>query len=317
MSISPCFQTHNNRFHHCHCTENCDSVFPSKECSERSIRQRQGCGAKVQTPRLLELLQHSYMYTVDEYHHETHRYLGTPESDNGYSSIHSATHASTGITPFTFKPVVLCSEELMSLHSSTTPPQSPVELKKVSPTPSTRTMTTVDSCESLPSAFDCIHIPSSPTLSSLFHSEEKGESCSVWIPPRAISVCHFLDTKNITYDQSRNKSPSDVSSTFKKSQLFSTRDEDLTRKSRVKTELCMHYIKRTPCPFGSHCTYAHGEDELQLTKLMDLHRAGLADCETYRTKPCLTWVSTGSWYVNSFSGTTGLNDSEKPSLSIN
>jgi hypothetical protein len=34
-----------------------------------------------------------------------------------------------------------------------------------------------------------------------------------------------------------------------------------------------------------------------MTKLMDLHKSGLIDIETYRIKPCLTWVQTGSWYV--------------------
>ena len=32
-----------------------------------------------------------------------------------------------------------------------------------------------------------------------------------------------------------------------------------------------------------------------MTKLIDLHKAGLVDMNTFRTKPCLTWVSTGSW----------------------
>jgi len=31
-----------------------------------------------------------------------------------------------------------------------------------------------------------------------------------------------------------------------------------------------------------------------MTKLQDLHDAGLVDKETYRTKPCLTWIMTGS-----------------------
>ena len=38
-----------------------------------------------------------------------------------------------------------------------------------------------------------------------------------------------------------------------------------------------------------------------MTKLVDLHEAGLVDMETYRTKPCLTWITTGSWYVVSWS----------------
>jgi hypothetical protein len=65
----------------------------------------------------------------------------------------------------------------------------------------------------------------------------------------------------------------------------------------------MHYLRGNHCPFGDGCTYAHGEQELQMKKLMDLQRAGLIeDVETYRTKPCLTWVATGSWYdlVHSF-----------------
>lgn len=33
---------------------------------------------------------------------------------------------------------------------------------------------------------------------------------------------------------------------------------------------------------------------------MDLHEAGLIDMDTYRTKPCLTWIKTGSWYVRDF-----------------
>ena len=78
----------------------------------------------------------------------------------------------------------------------------------------------------------------------------------------------------------------------------SAQAEDQSRKQRAKTELCMHFINGRVCPFGVNCTYAHGEEELQMTKLMDLHRAGLLeDVKTYRTKPCLTWVATGSWYV--------------------
>lgn len=72
--------------------------------------------------------------------------------------------------------------------------------------------------------------------------------------------------------------------------------EDKNRKHRIKTELCMHYRRGNECPFGEKCTYAHGEEELQLTGLMEMQRAGLIeDAETYRTKPCWTFVATGSW----------------------
>jgi hypothetical protein len=96
------------------------------------------------------------------------------------------------------------------------------------------------------------------------------------------------------------KSPFIKSSSGMNSPTFGTAnnaDDDSVRKSRIKTEMCMHYSNNRPCPFGSSCTYAHGEEELQMTKLLDLHNAGLIDVDTYRTKPCMTWVATGSWYV--------------------
>jgi hypothetical protein len=82
------------------------------------------------------------------------------------------------------------------------------------------------------------------------------------------------------------------------SSLQTTRaDEDLARKSRIKTEFCMHYQAGNPskCPFGAGCTFAHSVEELQKTKLIDLERAGLIDsAQAYRTKPCFLYVSTGS-----------------------
>ena len=78
---------------------------------------------------------------------------------------------------------------------------------------------------------------------------------------------------------------------FKKGTIF-----DEAKLQRAKTELCLHFLKDGDCPFGEHCTYAHGEEELQMTKLMDMYRAGLIEnVESYRAKLCWTWVSTGSW----------------------
>ena len=72
--------------------------------------------------------------------------------------------------------------------------------------------------------------------------------------------------------------------------------EDPSRKQRIKTELCMHFSKDGNCPFGSECTYAHGEVELKKKRLMELLREGLIeDVTTYRTRSCFTWVTTGSW----------------------
>jgi hypothetical protein len=73
---------------------------------------------------------------------------------------------------------------------------------------------------------------------------------------------------------------------------------DPQRQAKVKTELCIHYLNGTPCPFGDKCNYAHGEEELKYTTLWELQQAGLInDVHTYRTHPCLSWVSTGAWYV--------------------
>jgi hypothetical protein len=70
---------------------------------------------------------------------------------------------------------------------------------------------------------------------------------------------------------------------------------DPFRSAKVKTELCRNFFTEKGCPFGDKCNYAHGEEELKFTKLVDLERAGLIDIEIFRTHPCPTWVATGSW----------------------
>ncbi len=70
---------------------------------------------------------------------------------------------------------------------------------------------------------------------------------------------------------------------------------DPFRSAKVKTELCRNFMTAGGCAFGDKCNYAHGVHELKYTKLMDLERAGLVDIEIFRTHPCPTWVSTGSW----------------------
>ena len=71
--------------------------------------------------------------------------------------------------------------------------------------------------------------------------------------------------------------------------------DETVKRTRLKTELCMHLQNGRVCPFGDSCTYAHSYEELRKTKLVDLQAAGLIDIETFRTKPCFTWISTGSW----------------------
>eukprot|EP00978_Attheya_sp_CCMP212_P002163 scaffold4463_cov51-Attheya_sp.AAC.6 len=71
--------------------------------------------------------------------------------------------------------------------------------------------------------------------------------------------------------------------------------EDPKRRSKMKSELCSHFMKNGKCPYEDGCHYAHGEDELQHKTLGHLKDAGLVDVDTYRTRPCLSWVSTGAW----------------------
>ena len=113
-------------------------------------------------------------------------------------------------------------------------------------------------------------------------------SCASPSPTRFLNTSYCYDSQSST--PTIRASPAKRRSQFNSSPSV----EDSARKQRIKTELCTHYEAGKGCPFGERCTYAHGEKELQKTKLMDLQRAGLVeDVETYRTKPCFTWVSTG------------------------
>ena len=198
-------------------------------------------------------------------------------------------------------------------ESDDTPPVSPpFEMKKVSPTPTVLTVTTLDSAGSSfsMSSEEKSSLPYIPTRPSEMSSLQR----ALWIPPRSIAVCQIMNSGRATpsrhlsglsgsfspagkYSPTGSYSP--APSPASRKALFSPArvEHDPIRKSRLKTEMCLHFINNTSCPFGANCTYAHGEEELQLTKLMDLHEAGLVDVATYRTVPCLTFVSTGSWYV--------------------
>jgi hypothetical protein len=125
------------------------------------------------------------------------------------------------------------------------------------------------------------------------------------------TVVSASPTHGFPFKMTKKKSknvPPPIQSTNKKKNTISVNpniitgspqsDDSAIRKQRVKTELCMHYVQNKTCPFGDSCTYAHGEDELQIKTLADLQRNCLIDdVENYRTKPCFTFVAIGSWYV--------------------
>jgi hypothetical protein len=219
----------------------------------------------------------------------------------------------------TFVPLVGCHSDTNSFFyfvepsrdiDGETPPTSPSESKKLSPTHTVQTMSTIDSylsSRSFTSTPDGNRksFPYLPTRSRDCDQELSSLQRARWVPPRSIDVCQVLNDNDRDSPSSLSGLSGSNSGRFssspqgrKKAILSPPRVEhDPIRKSRIKTEMCLHFINKTSCPFGANCTYAHGEEELQLTRLMDLHEAGLVDATTYRTVPCLTFVSTGSWYV--------------------
>ena len=69
-----------------------------------------------------------------------------------------------------------------------------------------------------------------------------------------------------------------------------------TRRATItKLEFCESVVQGVICKFGSKCAFAHSESELQFTTLRERAEAGLIDILTYRTRPCLDHVMTGSW----------------------
>jgi hypothetical protein len=202
---------------------------------------------------------------------------------SGTSSVAPAFSSFRPQSPYGFVPI---SHETPRGGRPFSPPMSPYNYGHASPSPSvmsTMTEETFTSGKALdkmsPAFFPSVYRPPTP----------QDPTTVVAVRPKTGRKSPFAKS----YTAFTNPSaPSPTNST-----ATGNLDDDSVRKSRMKTEMCMNWANNRPCPFGAQCTYAHGEDELQMTKLLDLHQAGLIDVDTYRTKPCLTWVATGSWYV--------------------
>ena len=166
-------------------------------------------------------------------------------------------------------------------QQSFSPSLSPLASRKDAPSPA-MTATTVDTYETYASLV-ARGTPTPPLIRAN-------------IDPRGSQVVSPLATPSL---RPRTGGPPPLykkSPSPKKKSPFARSDDDAVRKKKVKTEICINVLNGTPCPFKDSpggCCFAHSEEELQMTKLVDLGEAGLVDVETYRIKPCLEFVSSG------------------------
>jgi hypothetical protein len=187
--------------------------------------------------------------------------------------------SSRASSPFGFVPI-----EEGRQQRFVSPCPSPYDFRKSNQSPSMMSVVTESTVETCGTTFDSRMSPSIMSMSPT----------PFYRPTPRGSYASSTSSSSSNLHSPRPKTPTNNG---RKSPFAKAADDDSVRKTRIKTELCMHYENGRPCPFGSNCTYAHGEEELQMTKLLDLDAAGLVDVETFRTKPCFSWVMTGSWYV--------------------
>jgi Zinc finger C-x8-C-x5-C-x3-H type (and similar) len=183
-------------------------------------------------------------------------------------------------SPYTFVPV----SPSLGSNDLGRPPMSPFDIRKTTPSPAL-TATTADLSERSFSSrtSDLLHDPRLISPLTIYEGEVCGAASPMTTPSPAGSS-----------DKIASASPTQQQHKTRAKSPFVQKD-NAGRKQRVKTELCMHIERGSTCPFGKDCVFAHSEEELRLTKLLDLVCAGMVDGETFRAKPCENWVSTGSW----------------------
>lgn len=200
--------------------------------------------------------------------------------------------ANRSSSPYTFVPIGANPGEDNGEKKRFLPSPSPVNYRKSTSSPA-MTTTTVGTYESYASLVS----RGSPTISDPMPPLS---TANIYQRNNAISplATPTFQDGNVSNDMCRPVTSFARKSPIPKKKSPFIREDDGVRKKKVKTEICINVLKGRPCPFKDSpggCCFAHSEEELQMTKLMDLGEAGLVDVETYRIKPCLQFISTGSW----------------------